>query len=514
MLDIQNITITLKQDLRVLIRDFSFTLSLKNRKVALIGEEGNGKSTLLKAIYDPSLVEAYVDLKGEIHTREEVIGYLPQIIGGDWEDFSAREILNKQIPWERFDYNLYYSTLADLGIKEDWLQSDHPACRFSGGEKIKFALMLELMKEPSLLLLDEPSNDLDLESVEILQQFIRQSDIPILFVSHDEELLEACAETIIHFEQLVHKTIPLHTVAVGGYREYIEKRNLAVARQNQQARKEKEIYDQKIERFQRIYERVQHELRSVSRQAPSAAKNLKDKMHSVKSMGKRFEREKEGMTRKRIVEDKIDLFFDEGISLPNSKEILRFEREELRVGSRTLSRSLKLMMRGTEKVCVVGPNGCGKTTFLREVMKELESLNVACGYMPQQYEEELDLKRTPVEFLTRRYSKEEHTQIRTYLGSLNFTAEEMLRPISSLSGGQKAKLYFAKMISEKAQFLILDEPTRNLSPLSGPEIRAALKRFGGGILAVSHDRAFIREVFDRVMFLSPGGLKELDLGHF
>lgn len=83
MLDIQNITITLKQDLRVLIRDFSFTLSLKNRKVALIGEEGNGKSTLLKAIYDPSLVEAYVDLKGEIHTREEVIGYLPQIIGGE-----------------------------------------------------------------------------------------------------------------------------------------------------------------------------------------------------------------------------------------------------------------------------------------------------------------------------------------------------------------------------------------------------------------------------------------------
>lgn len=511
MLEIQNITLTLKQDLRVLVRDFSFTLGTNNRRIALIGEEGNGKSTLLKAIAAPRLVEPYIDLKGEIVTRGEIIGYLPQIIGNEWRDLSAIQLLHRAIPWDRFDYNLYYSSLSRLGLSDELIESNRQARNFSGGEKIKFALLLELMKSPTLLLLDEPSNDLDLESTKMLEQFIMDSDIPIMFVSHDEDLLEVCADTIVHFEQLVHKTIPVHTVAVEGYRSYVEKRARAISQQNKQARKEKEIYDQKMERYRHVFERVQHELRAVSRQDPSTAKNLKDKMHSVKSMGKRFAREKERMTQKRIVEDKIDLFFDSDITLPSSKELLRLERDELRVQERLLSQDVRLIMRGAEKVCIVGPNGCGKTTLLREALKELECLNVKCGYMPQQYEEELDLKRTPVDFLTRDYSKEEHTQIRTYLGSLNFTPEEMMRPISSLSGGQKAKLYFAKMITEEVQFLILDEPTRNISPLSGPEIRKALSEFGGAILAVSHDRAFIREVFDRVLELSPQGLREIQV---
>ena len=119
-------------------------------------------------------------------------------------------------------------------------------------------------------------------------------------------------------------------------------------------------------------------------------------------------------------------------------------------------------------------------------------------------------KQNAVEFLTIEGTKEEHTRIRTYLGSMNFTAEEMYHPILDLSGGQRAKLYFSKMILENAEVLVLDEPTRNLSPLSGPEIRSALKDFGGAIIAVSHDRKFIAEVFDRVLHLDQEGLREIN----
>lgn len=120
-------------------------------------------------------------------------------------------------------------------------------------------------------------------------------------------------------------------------------------------------------------------------------------------------------------------------------------------------------------------------------------------------------QKNAIEFLTTTFDKEEHTKIRTYLGSMKFTEKEMFHPIVELSGGQRAKLYFAKMVLDKVEVLVLDEPTRNLSPLSGPEIRKAMKNFTGCIIAVSHDRKFISEVFDEVLLLTSNGLKKLFL---
>lgn len=167
---------------------------------------------------------------------------------------------------------------------------------------------------------------------------------------------------------------------------------------------------------------------------------------------------------------------------------------------------MSLQIAGSQKVCIVGANGAGKTTLLREVLREVAARGLNYGYMPQDYTEHMDPQQNAVEFLTRSGTKEELTTIRTYLGSMNFTAEEMYHPLTELSGGQRAKLYFAKMILERAEVLVLDEPTRNLSPLSGPEIRAALKEFGGCIIAVSHDRKFISEVFQEVLQLDGEGL--------
>ena len=139
----------------------------------------------------------------------------------------------------------------------------------------------------------------------------------------------------------------------------------------------------------------------------------------------------------------------------------------------------------------------------------MERKDLHVEYMPQNYEDRLDLEQTPIEFLNASGNKEEQTRVRTYLGTLKFTPEEMEHSIRGLSGGQKAKLYLLKMSLSHADVLILDEPTRNLSPLSGPVIRKMLREFGGAIISVSHDRVYMEEVCSRVLRLTQNGLEEI-----
>lgn len=512
MLVIKDISLYLTKDLQVLLEDFSFSLR-EGQKVALIGEEGNGKSTLLKAIADPDSIKSYMEIKGDIYKWDEIIGYLPQMFSPSTMKQSTKLYLHQNVDWSQFDYNLFYSLISEMEFPEDRISDDVNISQLSGGEKIKFQLLCELMKEPTVLLLDEPSNDLDLKSVLWLEKFIKNIKIPVIFVSHDEMLLESCANTIIHIEQLMRKSKPQYTIASLSYSEYVENRENRIIKQTQLAQREKEEYDAKMERYRHIYQRVQHELRAVSRQAPSAAKNLKDKMHSIKSMEKRFEREKENMTQKPDFEDNILVRFKEAVSIPNGKQILDFHLDTLKVENHILSHNINLSVFGSKKICIVGDNGAGKTTLLRKILEELDRTKIAYGYMPQDYSEMMNPKENAIEFLSIIGDKEESTKIRTYLGSMNFTKEEMFHPVEELSGGQRAKLYFTKMILYKAEVLVLDEPTRNLSPLSGPEVREALRNYSGCIIAVSHDRKFISQVFDEVLLLDEEGLREVDFNY-
>lgn len=510
MLMIKNLSLYLSRDLRALLEDFSFSLQ-ENMKVALIGEEGNGKSTLLKAIADPKSIQSYVEITGQISTSGEIIGYLPQVVTEDVLGQTTDHFFQKKVDWDQFDYAQYYDLVQQMGFPESRISQDITLRQLSGGEKIKFLLLCEMLQRPTILLLDEPSNDLDLESMRWLENFINSSKIPVMFVSHDEMLLERCANTIIHLEQLRRKSKPQYTIASLPYGEYVKNREERILKQTQVAKKEQEEFDAKMERYRQIYQRVHHELQTVSRQAPAVAKNLKDKMHSVKAMGRRFEREKENMTQKPDFEESILVRFGESISIPSGKRILDFHLDTLEAGGGVLSRNLHLTINGPQKVCIVGANGAGKTTLLRQILKELEHNGIAHGYMPQDYSEMMNPELNAIEFLSKTGRKDELTMVRTYLGSMNFTKEEMFRPVGDLSGGQRAKLYFSKMILDQAEVLVLDEPTRNLSPLSGPEIREALEKFTGCIIAVSHDRKFIREVFDQVFLLDQEGLDMVDL---
>ncbi|HHY53700.1 MAG TPA: ABC-F family ATP-binding cassette domain-containing protein, partial [Clostridiales bacterium] len=276
MLVIKNLTLYLLKDSRTLLEDFNFSLE-KGQKVALIGEEGNGKSTLLKVIVDKSLVADYVKVTGEINKKDEIIGYLPQAMLDMGLSMTTMDYFNSHVNMEEMNYSELHKLASSMDFPLQLLSPDMFVKDLSGGEKIKFQLLCEMLKHPTLLLLDEPSNDLDIWSVRWLEQFIKDARIPVIFVSHDEVLLENCANTIIHIEQLIKKTKPVYTIAGQRYADYVTSRENRISRQTKLAQKEREEYEKKMEKYRRIYSSVQYALRTVSRGSPAEAKNLKDK---------------------------------------------------------------------------------------------------------------------------------------------------------------------------------------------------------------------------------------------
>lgn len=502
MLHTKDLSLTVRNSDRVLLRHLNFTLQAGD-KTAIIGEEGNGKSTLLRVLHDADAARSFVKIDGRIAKGDLLTGYLPQQIPEEVLHMPSRALLDKNPI--NFDYGKYYALLDAMALPEDRIGS-HPVGVLSGGEKIKLLLLSELMKNPGALLLDEPTNDLDLSGIQWLESFLIASDLPLLFVSHDEMLLERVANSIIHIEQTFRRREPRVTVSGLDYQAYAADRLHRVEKQSQLAVKEREIWEKKMARFRKIRDRVDHEQRIISRKNPAGGRLLKKKMHTVQAMGRRFEKERENLTRRPDYEDSILFRFSDPVQVPSGKRMLDFFIQPLAVNGRVLAESVHLQVTGPEKIGIVGKNGCGKTTLLRELIAELKKGTIPFAYMPQEYGDRMDGDLNAVDFLLSKVAHADTTRARTWLGSLKFSADEMLAPIRALSGGQRAKLYFAEMVLNQAEILILDEPTRNLSPLSGPEVREALAHFTGCVIAVSHDRKFLAEVFDTVYRLDENGL--------
>ena len=168
---------------------------------------------------------------------------------------------------------------------------------------------------------------------------------------------------------------------------------------------------------------------------------------------------------------------------------------------------------GGEKVGILGPNGAGKTTLLRHIASLLLARkDLRAAYMSQDYADTLPMDKTPVEYLAPEGDAASETRARTYLGSIRYSRQEMAHPIWELSGGQKAKLLLTKMMLDGVNVLILDEPTRNFSPISGPRVREALADYQGTIISVSHDRKFLAEVCDTLYRFTEKGLVPMDRG--
>ena len=516
MLQIKDLTITHLKDLRIILDKFNMVLN-DGDKAVIIGEEGNGKSTLMKWIYDPNLAEAYTECSGERITGGESLGYLPQELNECdrvktlYEYFSEGTLFFDKTPKELSEM------ASQFQVPSEFFYSDQIMGSLSGGEKVKAQLMRLLMDEPTVLLLDEPSNDIDIGTLELLENLIKDWKHIVLYISHDETLIENTANVIIHLEQIMRKTKSRYTIVKDNYQKYIQRRADNFERQEQQAlneRREKKLREEKYNKILQKVNRAQYTINGAGKDLADkmqAARNLKDKMHTVKAMGKRFEKMDENMPE--MPEQEEAIFFklgNEAARIPAGKTVIEYSLDELRTpdGSKILSRNIFLRVRGPEKICIVGTNGVGKTTLLKKMADELLSRkDIRAQYMPQNYEDMLDLDATPVEYLDDTGDKVIRTRIRTYLGSLKYTPDEMDHPIRELSGGQKAKVLLLKMSMSDANVLILDEPTRNFSPLSGPVIREMIASFPGAVISISHDRKYIDEVCTKVCTLTEEGLK-------
>ena len=510
MFQIKNVTLTHKKDLRTILENFSLVLNDGDRAV-MIGEEGNGKSTLMKWIYDPELVEDYIEYSGEKVINGERLGYLPQELPEQEKSKTVCEYFMEASGFLDKTPKELSKLANDFHVESEFYYREQTMRTLSGGERVKAQMMRILIDDSTILLLDEPSNDIDIETLELMEKLINSWEHAVLFISHDETLIENTANRVIHFEQIRRKTMCRHTVANIPYRQYVEERLQQFKKQEQIAlgeRREKKIRDEKLRKLEQS---VGASLDNISHAERDAiGRLLKKKMKNVKSMEKRFEREDEDMTE--MPEQEEAIFFklgDKDSSIPSGKWVLEYESPELKTadGSRVLAEDIVLKIRGSEKIAIVGTNGCGKTTLISKIAEDLLARpDLKAQYMPQNYEVLLDLDETPVDYLDSSGEKEERTRIRTYLGALKYTADEMDHPIRELSGGQKAKVLLLKLSMSGANVLILDEPTRNFSPLSGPVIRKMLKEFPGAVISVSHDRKYLDEVCDKIYRLTENGL--------
>lgn len=466
LIQIKDLTITHRKDLRTLVSDFQLVLQ-DGDKAVIIGEEGNGKSTLLQWIYDPARIDGYADARGIRILGDEKLAFLSQELEPEekektvYEFFSEEDAFFQQSPGE------LGRMAKNFGVANDFYYREQRMGSLSGGEKIKAQLMRVLMGNPDVLLLDEPSNDVDVDTLLLLEKLICGWKKIVLFISHDEALITHTANMVIHLEQIRRKTESRYTVKHLRYEEYVRSREDLFETQARLAANERKEKRKREEKFQRILQSVNHAQNSVSRQDPHSAALLKKKMHSVKSMGRRFEKQDTRMTEFPDREEAIGFRMNTENRIPAGKTVLDYSLDALKApdGEKILAENIRLFVRGTEKICITGKNGAGKTTLIRDIARIFaDRKDLKVEYMPQSYEDSLDMEQTPVDYLDSQGSREEQASIRTYLGTLKFTPEEMEHPLSGLSGGQKAKLLLLKMNMSHADVLILDEPTRNLSP--------------------------------------------------
>ena len=503
MIEIKNLSIKVND--RYLVKDLSLNLN-KNDKLAIIGEEGNGKSTLLKCIIG---ICNYAEVTGTINLNNNKIGYLEQHIT---ESYKEQKVFDYLFISDNDYYNKInnlYKNLTILNIKDDIL--DKRMNILSGGEKIKVAILKLLLDDNDVLLLDEPTNDLDIETLIWLENFINKIDKPIIYISHDETLLSKTANIILHIESLKKKTECKHTLLRIKYNEYVDLRLRTILHQTQVHNFEKKELEKKEEKLKWQKQRVEFEQNNISRSDPHGGRLLKKKMHNVKSQEKKLENI--DITEKPDPEESIYFKFEE-VNIPNNKKILNLNNYNLIINNNNIKINLEVY--GNVHICIIGKNGTGKTTLIRKIYDMLKDrTDIKVGYMPQDYNDILNSYDNVLGFITNgSKNKEEITKSRMYLGNMKFTPEEMTGNIDNLSGGSKAKLILMKLVLDKCNVLILDEPTRNVSPLSNPVIRKVLKEFNGTIISVSHDRKYIEEVPNKIYLLTNNELNLIEKEDF
>lgn len=507
-----------------LLDHISFHIS-ESDKIGLVGKNGAGKSTIMKIIcgeqtptsgsidkpshitvgYLPQIMEHHkgrtvldetmtafdelLSMEGEIASIAAELGIRTDYESGEYLELITRmnelnDILSVSHS-EPMDVQAV-RVLKGLGFREDELQRNTET--FSQGWNMRIELAKILLRKPALLLLDEPTNHLDIESIEWLEDYLKNYHGSLMLVSHDRKFLDNVTNRTV--EIMLGK---IHDYKVP-YSKYLELRTERIAQQtaayeNQQ----KMIADTEdfINRF---------------RYKPTKSNQVQSRIKALEKI-ERIEIDETDSSSLRI----------KFPPAPRSGDVV-FKASDLTVGypQKVVFRNADIEIKRGEKVALIGRNGEGKTTLMRVVMRELDPIsgsaslghNVSIGYFAQNQEDVLDKNETVFSTLDRIAVGDIRSKLRDVLGAFLFRNEDIDKRVSVLSGGERARLGMAKLMLQNYNLLALDEPTNHMDIRSKDVLKQALKSYDGSLLIVSHDRDFLDGLVDKFYEFSEGKVKE------
>jgi ATP-binding cassette, subfamily F, member 3 len=515
--------------INTILSDINFAIN-EFDKVGLVGRNGAGKTTLFKMlcgelsndsgnIYIPKdknvgYLSQNLDLDEELTVFEETMKVFKNVkdietrlrelevlisdlsVNGSDHDRYLKEYGNLQEEFERLDgygvESYAKGILIGLGITTSDFQKQ--VKYLSGGQKTRVALSKLLLRKPDILLLDEPTNHLDLNAIYFLEGFLKDYKGTIILISHDRYFLDV----------ITTKTYELTNGIIeeyhGNYSHYINERQSRY----EQRLKEYELQQKEIQRMEEMIERF----RSFNRE-----KSIKQAESKEKALEKIERIDKPTMDIK-TARISFETKFKSG------NDVLILEELSKAYGEKVLFTDLSLLIRRGERIALIGENGRGKSTILKMVNGVVNpdkgmvkvGKNVQVGYYDQE-QKNICLEKTIIDDLWDEYPDMTVTQVRNYLAAFLFTGDEVFKPVSTLSGGEKCRLSLLKLMLSKSNFLLLDEPTNHLDIMAREALEDALLDYDGTMLVVSHDRYFLNKIINKILELEESGITEY-LGNF
>ena len=495
----------------------------ENDKVALIGKNGCGKTTLLKALLgEEELSSGDIFKSGKIEVSylkqnalidstntlyDEMLDAFKDLIAKEKKLAEMSEEMSKNPDpklienyaklEEEFRYEGGYSYQSEIGSVLHGFGFDEDLYNrsletFSGGEKTKIAFAKMLLSKPDLLLLDEPTNHLDLKTIEWLENYLVKYPRAIVLVSHDRVFLDKACNVTYEME---YKGIKRYE---GNFSYYVDKKKNDLERQQIAYRNQQK----EIKRLEELIEKFRYKV-NKAKFAQSKIKYL-DRMEKIADP-------------KATDTKTFKARFYSGVK--GGKNVLSLKDFEFGYPGKSLGKVTLDIFRG-QRICIMGDNGTGKSTLLKTIIGLIPELSgykmfghqIYYSYFDQN-QAALASNKNVLDELWDAYPTLTQEQVRTVLGTFCFTADEVFKDLSVLSGGEKVRLLLAKIMLERGNLLFLDEPTNHLDIYSKEALEKSLKGFDGTIIFVSHDRYFIKEIATSVLLLENGETKFFDDGY-